>query len=79
MLALSGHGWDGGRRVGRCAGPIPGLQAERREVFHYPLAMMTLIVFVSPFASNHPIKGNFKTYSGERCIYHSPVSVPDGN
>jgi hypothetical protein len=20
----------------------------------------------------HPIKGNFTTYSGERCIYHAP-------
>jgi hypothetical protein len=23
---------------------------------------------------SHPIKGNFTTYSGERCIYHSPGS-----
>lgn len=22
--------------------------------------------------SSHPIKGNFTTYSGERCIYHLP-------
>ncbi len=22
--------------------------------------------------ASHPIKGNFTTYSGERCIYHSP-------
>ena len=22
--------------------------------------------------TSHPIKGNFTTYSGERCIYHAP-------
>jgi hypothetical protein len=28
---------------------------------------------VSPASPmSHPIKGNFTTYSGERCIYHSP-------
>jgi hypothetical protein len=24
------------------------------------------------YPSTHPIKGNFTTYSGERCIYHVP-------
>src|SRR5437762_7835924 len=48
--------------------------AAQRYLLTQQIAQRTAVSPVSPWLcpTSHPIKGNFTTYNGERCIYHSP-------
>ena len=48
--------------------------AAQRYVLTQQIAQRTAVSPVSPWLcpTSHPIKGNFTTYNGERCIFHSP-------
>ena len=48
--------------------------AAQRYLLTQQIAQRTAVSPVSPWLcpTSHPIKGNFTTYNGERCICHSP-------